>query len=195
MRRATPIFPLPLRALKKGDRGYLSFEDNDLAMEWCENRLVAAAPPVTRIDTLGDFALFARLSDEELAGVRPLLRKERYTRGDAIITAGERNDDRIFLLLSGEVSVLLPLPDGTHQRVATLSAGMTFGEMAVLGQTKRTATVYADSTTECWLLEAHRFDELAQDHPRLKIVVLENLAQSLAARLKQSNQLIGALVS
>lgn len=70
-----------------------------------------------------------------------------------IIASGEQSDDRLFLLLAGEVSVILPLSDGTRQRVATLSAGMTFGEMAVLGHTPRSATVYADTDAECWVLQ------------------------------------------
>ena len=43
----------PLRkAARKGDRGFLVFEDNDLAVEWCENRLVrgpSATSPTTRV--------------------------------------------------------------------------------------------------------------------------------------------------
>ncbi len=194
--RARPELEEPLkRALRPEEKGYLSFEDNDLALEWCENRLLAATAPAARIDDLGDFALFARLSADDLARIQPLLRSERYRRGDTIIASGEHNDDRIFLLLAGEVSVIVPLSDGTHQRVATLSAGMTFGEMAVLGHTRRSATVYADTDTECWVLQAHAFDLLAAAYPRLKIVLLENLSENLAARLRQANQLIGTLAS
>jgi CRP-like cAMP-binding protein len=40
--------------------------------------------------------------------------------------------DSVFLLAAGEVSVTLDLPGGTAARLATLSAGMAFGEMALL---------------------------------------------------------------
>ena len=72
---------------------------------------------------------------------------------------------------------------------------MTFGEMALLGHTRRTATVHADTDAECWVLEARAFDTLAVDFPRLKIVLLENLSENLAWRLHQANQLIGTLAS
>lgn len=185
--RARPELEEPLKcALRSEANGYLCFEDNDLAMEWCENRLLAvAAAPAAHIDNLGDFPLFARLAAPDLALVQPLLRSFRYQRGDTIIASGEQSDDRIFL----------PLSDGSHQRVATLSAGMTFGEMAVLGHTQRSATVYADTDAECWVLQAHAFDLVAADHPRLKIVLLENLSEYLAARLRQANHLIGTLAS
>ena len=194
--RVRPELEEPLKcALRSEANGYLCFEDNDLAMEWCENRLLAAAAPAARIDNLGDFPLFARLAAPDPALVQPLLRSFRFQRGETIIASGEQNDDRIFLLLAGEVSVILPLTDGTHQRVATLSAGMTFGEMAMLGPTQRSATVYVDTDAECWVLQAHALDRVAADHPRLKIVLLENLSEYLAVRLRQANQLIGTLAS
>lgn len=194
--RARPEIERPLkRALRPGDTGYLSFEDNDLALEWCENRLLAGVTPAARVDDLGSFPLFARLAAPDLERVRKLLASEHYRRGDNIIVSGQQTDYRIFLLLSGEVSVILPLSDATHQRVATLSAGMTFGEMALLGHTRRTATVHADTDAECWVLDAQAFDALAVDFPRLKIVLLENLSENLAWRLHQANQLIGTLAS
>lgn len=42
---------------------------------------------------------------------------------------------------------------------------------------------------------AHAFDLVAADHPRLKIVLLENRSEYLAARLRQANHLIGTLAS
>ena len=194
--RARPELERPLkRALDPAEGGYLSFEDNDLAMEWCENRLLAAITPAERVDEPGQFPLFARLSEPDLERVRALLANRRYLRGETIIVSGEQTDNRIYLLRAGEVSVILPLSDGAHQRVATLSAGMSFGEMVLLGHARRTATVHADTDAECWVLDARAFDALAVEFPRLKIVVLENLSENLAWRLHQANHLIGSLAS
>jgi glutaminase len=183
------------RALHPEENGYLSFEDNDLAMEWCENRLLASSAVSARVDDLSNFPLFARLCAQDVARIRPLMRHESYRRGTTIIVSGDLNDDRIFLLLSGEVSVILPLPDGTHQRVSTLSPGMNFGEVAVLGHSRRTATVYADTDAECWVFNARAFDRLAAEYPHLKIALLENLSQKLADRLRQNSVQISALAS
>src|SRR5438445_820036 len=55
-------------ALPEGDGGYLSFEDNDLAVEWCEDRLLDSAtessPPVS---TVAAFPLFAGMPEPTLA--------------------------------------------------------------------------------------------------------------------------------
>ena len=77
--------------------------------------------------------------------------------------------------------------------IATLGPGMEFGEMALLGHTTRSASIYADTEVRCRILEADDFGEIADDAPLLKITVLENLASDMANRLRGANQWIAAL--
>ena len=99
----------------------------------------------------------------------------------------------MFFIEDGEVSVLLQLSNGAHQRIATLSPGMSFGEMVMLGQAARSASVHADTSVHAWTLTACALDELALEHPEIKIAVLKNLSLDLAQKLRQANQLISAL--
>ena len=101
----------------------------------------------------------------------------------------------MFFLREGEVSVVLSLADGSHQRLATLSAGMSFGEMVMLGSRARSASVHADTPVRSWTLSARALDELAVDHPEIKIAILKNLSLDLAHKLRQANQLIGVLAA
>ncbi len=99
----------------------------------------------------------------------------------------------MFFIESGHVSILVPLPNGAHQRIASLGPGMEFGEMALLGQTTRSASVYADTEVRCRILDAGDFARISDTAPLLKITVLENLAGDLANRLRGANQWIAAL--
>jgi glutaminase len=185
----------PLRkAVRKGDRGFLVFEDNDLAVEWCENRLVRELPqPSSTTGSLSDSAVFRGLSETLLAQVEAVTRPHVYAQGDQILRHGQEGDGRVFFIESGHVSILMPLPNGAHQRIATLGPGMEFGEMALLGQTTRSASVYADTEVRCRILEAGDFGAIADKAPLLKIAVLENLARDMANRLRGANQWIAAL--
>jgi glutaminase len=87
----------------------------------------------------------------------------------------------------------MPLANGAHQRIASLGPGMEFGEMALLGQTTRSASVYADTKVRCRVLEAGDFSLLSDAAPLLKIIVLQNLARDMANRLRGANQWIAAL--
>lgn len=113
--------------------------------------------------------------------------------GDRILMAGQAGDGRIFFVESGQVSILVPLEDGAHQRIASLGPGMEFGEMALLGQTTRSASVYADTTVTCRILESENLDKISDQVPLLKITLLENLARDMANKLRGANQWIAAL--
>ena len=182
--------------LPQGDNGFLSFEDNDLAVEWCEDRLLASHNvPLPRASTLGSFPLFAGIGAKALARLEPVMPSVVFPAGTTIIFAGPGDDDRIFFIESGEVSVVLELSDGAHQRIATLSSGMSFGEMTMLGSTSRSASVHADTEVRVWTLRASALDVLSLRHPDIKITILKNLSLDLAQRLRQANLLIGTLAA
>lgn len=184
------------RTLPDGDHGFLSFEDNDLALEWCEDRLLVSEHEASLSDgTLAAFPLFAGMGERALAELQARMRSADYPAGAIIVSAGEQKDDRLFFIRDGEVSVVLRLADGSHQRLATLSAGMSFGEMAMLGTAARSATVHADTAVRCWTLSARSLDELAVEHPHIKIAVLRNLSIDLAQKLRHANDLIGLLAA
>jgi glutaminase len=70
---------------------------------------------------------------------------------------------------------------------------MNFGEMVLLGQPTRSASVYADTPVKCRILDATDFDRLAGQVPLLKVILLENLAKDMAGKLRRSTQWISAL--
>jgi glutaminase len=188
--------PALRRALLPSQGGFMVFEDDDLAVEWCENRLLEKLgheEPIESAATLADFHFFDGLQAAEKQALQSMLTPMRFAADEVIIRAGDNNDMRVFLLLSGEVSVLVDAKDGHRQRLATLCHGMIFGEMALLGQTMRTATVQADSDTLCWTFTASALDELSQTYPQLKLALLDSLARLFANNLRQANVLIGAL--
>ncbi len=190
VRESAVLDPLS-RSVRKDDRGFLVFEDNDLAGEWCENRLVPVVPDETR--TLADSVLFAGIPVELLREVEAATRVQDYAKGERILQQGQDADGRVFFIESGNVSVVVPLANGAHQRVASLGPGMEFGEMALVGQTTRSASVFADAPVRCRILDLASWTRIAGAQPTLRIAVLENLAKEMAARLRGANQWISAL--
>jgi len=172
-----------------------TFSDVDPALEWCENRLIAerrseVAPSEPL--TLGTHELCRGLVLEEIATLESLLQRRRFDRGSLIVHMGD-SPDTIYLLLSGQVSVTVDLPSGQFKRLATLSAGMTFGELAVVDRTKRSADVRADTPVECYALPTTTFDALGKTHPTIKLALLENLLRNVARMLTRLNQEVTTL--
>ncbi len=183
--------------LRLGDRFaevFHSFDDTDSALEWCENRLLARVlPPKPAIEIRPcDYDLLSGLTDDEVAIVAGHFRRCVHQPGEVIIKEGD-NADELYLLASGQVSVIAQLDSGRRKRLATFSAGMAFGEMALLDRAPRSATIVADTTVECDLLSLEAFTALDETHPRIKIQILENLARVLSRKLRKANRDLTAL--
>ena len=170
----------------------LIFDDNDTALEWCENQLLAteAALPNAHTEcpvTPGEYELFAGLRPDEVAVVQTLLHRREFRPGELIVQFGAPAGE-LFFLARGRASVTVPLSGGTQKRLATFSPGMAFGEMAMLDRAPRSASVTADTELECGLLKLEDFDHLGESHPRIKMVLLRNLALSLSRKLRKANR-------
>ena len=167
---------------------FSTFPDNDLALEWCEERLLENtrhAPAANYKAKPADYLLFKEFSRAELAAVQPLLRSQTYKRGQNILSAGD-DAREVFFLTRGHVSVFLP--DEERHRLATFSPGMSFGEMAFLDGATRSANIVADTDVECHSLAIEDFEQLGKSHPAIKIKMLEQLCLDLTGKLRKANR-------
>jgi glutaminase len=156
------------------------FDQLELALEWCENAILAAhgAGPQDRGELpLPDHELLRGLDADQLELMGSLLERRTFAPRQMLVRKGEAADE-IFLLVHGELSVLGDLRDGRLRRLATLSPGMVFGEPAILEGATRSAFVRADRPSICWVLKRAAFESLSASCPALKIRLLENLVGS-----------------
>lgn len=187
--------PLLRRYLKlklggRFDALFRAFEDNDLALEWCEDQVlekILGRRTTNATARPNDYELLAGLTAAELGAVRKLLKRQRYHSGDMIINAGDPAGE-IFFLAQGCVSVFTPPQSELRKRLATFSAGMVFGEMAAIDRAPRSAMIVADSEVQCDVLSLEAFERLGQTHPTIKIKLLENLSLCLCQRLRTANR-------
>jgi glutaminase len=142
---------------------------------------------------LADTPLFSGLPYPLLQEVEAVSQSHRFEAGQQILRSGQLGDRRIFFIQQGQVSVLVPLKDGAHQRIATLGVGMVFGEMTLLGPAPRSASVFADQQVSCLVFDAGDLERISGREPLLRIVLLENLAKDMAQKLRSSTQWIAAL--
>ncbi len=187
-----------LRALQERLSGVEAprvFPDADRALEWCENHLLAAHA-TDRMTvaglTLAEHGLCRGLDARAIADLEGALQWRQFARGDQIARKGEPADT-LYLLVRGEVSVMVELPGGRVKRLATLSPGMTFGELAVIDRTVRSADVHADTAVDCYLLSTAAFDKLGETRPLIKMIVLENLLRNVARMVTRLNIEVASL--
>jgi glutaminase len=138
------------------------------------------------------YELFQGLTAAELEKIVPLLTRHHYRRQETIIHVGDEAN-HLCLLAQGQVSVMLPQENVGKRRLATFSAGMAFGEMALLDRAPRSAMIVADTEVQCDLLSLEALQRLDQQDPGIKIKLLENLALGLCGKLRKANRELAVL--
>ncbi len=174
----------------------LRFADRDRALEWCENELLGQSASDLELSMSAGFTgqeYLDGLAPDQLARLESLLEKRRYAAGELIAHKGDPANE-IFFLTRGAASISLPLVHNARTRLATLSAGMAFGESALIGDSHRTADVRAETDVECYVLLASELADV--DDPELTQIrarLIENLACGLADKLRSANLEIQSL--
>jgi len=162
----------------------------DAAIEWAEDQVVyrhGGAIDFHENTELSEQPLLAGLTAEELTDLASLATVRSYRSGEKIVAAGDPATS-LFFLRSGVVHV--SLPDGI--RLATQTAGMAFGEMALL-ESHRSADVTADMAATAYEIPLGDFERFRKQHPRAAEQIMRNLAQLLADRLIVANTRVNLL--
>jgi glutaminase len=164
----------------------------DDGIEWAEDQIVyrhGGSIEAHETTELSEQALLAGLTPGEIVALASLGAVRSYAPGTTIITASEPAVS-LFFLRSGVVHV--KLPGGI--RLATLTAGMAFGEMALL-ESHRSADVIADKSVTALEVPLADFQRFRQQHPRIGERIMRNLAQLLADRLIVANTKVSVLTA
>ncbi len=184
--------PRLLRALEEarardGSLPLVHFDELDLAVEWCEDALLAADGATARERQelpLSKHDLLAGLDPAHIELLEGLMERRAFRAREILVRKGDAAS-ALFLLVQGDLSVLADTPGGRLVRLAALSPGMGFGEGAMLEGAVRAAYVRADLPSVCWVLERSAFESLDASAPELKTRLLENLLRSSTSTLKR----------
>ena len=181
-----------LRAMK----GAEGFPSVDMALEIYEDRLLAKVLEADAILVgevkLRDFSLFADWTDAQVEALAAHLKRRPVALGELLIEAGSPARS-LYFLTAGRVNVQINISGGLTRRISTIDAGNVFGELAIFGQSRRTADVMAASEGAILELDAEGVTALAAEAPKLHAALALAVGHSLAERLGRANREIQAL--
>ena len=167
------------RSLEKG-LSLDHFAELDLALEWCEDQLLAAkgvARTLTVELPLEKHGFLHGFDAAEIEVLADHLERREFGSRKFLVRKGGAADE-LFLLVSGELSVLSETPGGGLCRLANLSPGTGFGEGFLVEDATRTAFVRADQDSVCWVLGRDAFGRAAAAAPQIEGKLLRNLLRS-----------------
>ena len=174
--------------------------DVDVALEWCEDRILERfeARGGAATSDLAAHDLLRGLDARELAALTAMTRAHHLPAGAVLFKQGDPADS-VFFILSGALSVLLPITDNpdveaSSRRLARLGPGVSVGEMALVDESLRSADVVVAEDAVLTELPTAALASLAATHPGITTHLRANLARVLADRLRRANEQLRLLV-
>jgi len=131
--------------------------------------------------------LFAGLSRWEARKVVLLGGLHEYEAGAPVIVKGEIGTE-MYMVVTGRIRVFDPLPDGRERTLTALGPGGVIGEIGVLTQQVRSASVVAEARSELLRLDLAALERVRKWSPYTSAKLFRNIARMLGERLREATQ-------
>jgi CRP-like cAMP-binding protein len=148
-------------------------------------RVSPAAPPAAQLPKI---PLFSSLAEDELRRLIEGVEVRDFEEGDTILKQGE-SGVALYVVVRGEVEVLLEGPP--QKTIATLGEGAFFGEMALLTDFPRSATVIAAAPTQCLEISRELAARVIADSPEVLKTLLRFFRDRMLDRFLATSELFG----
>jgi len=128
--------------------------------------------------------LFAGLNDTQFETLAKIFQEKTFSQGERIFSQGDTGD-RMYLIREGFVSVVAETAAGGDKPIVNLGAGQTVGEIALIDQGTRSATVTAinNGTVIAWV-DRLAFERLCESDTAIGYRVMRNIATDLSFKLR-----------
>ena len=124
-----------------------------------------------KVKLLKKVDIFTGLEKKTLKGLSEFCVERFYKEGETLIHQGDSGIG-LYFIVSGRVKIVKKTVDGDEIELAVLGPGDFFGEMAVLDNAPRSASVISVEDTECLLLTAWVFKARMKVWPEIALKVL-----------------------
>ncbi len=171
------------------------FPRRDDAQVWVEEQVLGIDSQAVEDETLLDLhemELMKGRKPETVAALEACLESRSYKAGEKIYSAGDRGD-RLFLIRSGSVQMMLPSAGTTGHHLATYGRGDFFGGLSFLDGQQRGNEAVSQTDTNLYMLRREAFDQLKNEHRLFAHNLIEAIARVLSMRLRYDDMELAAL--
>jgi CRP/FNR family cyclic AMP-dependent transcriptional regulator len=132
--------------------------------------------------------LFASFPEEQLRTLATVVSRRTATRGSIIMAAGDPTDS-LYIILSGRFKVMMSDADGKEVILSILAPGEFFGEMGLIDDAPRSASVVAIEPCELLVITRRDFKKCMTENAEMAMGVMKGLVR----RLREADRKIGSL--
>jgi hypothetical protein len=180
--------------IEKVDAEYQPVRD---AADWTVHRLESrgaitegfeANPPfLEKVIHTREISIFQNLGIEQLLSIAAIAKDKRFSKGVVVIREGEQADF-IYLIRQGELEEINGMGTASETVLSRFQSGEFFGEIELLSQMPRTASVIALTDCGLFTLEGDAFVSMMRHYPTIPI----NMCRILSRRLRELHKRIKA---
>lgn len=127
---------------------------------------------------LNNISLFADLSEKDMETINRLAVARNFTKNTMILCEGDRSDS-LYVILSGKVKVFLSDEEGKEVTLNVQGEGEYFGELALLDNAPRSASVVTVEDTKLAVISKQAFEDCMNNNPGISLKISKNLARRL----------------
>jgi CRP-like cAMP-binding protein len=128
--------------------------------------------------------LFRGLDEEQLKQITAIAQMETYSAHQTVFSQGSTGD-AVYIVGKGQVEVQVRANNGESYAAIYLGEGQVFGEMALIDQGKRSASILTvDDNTTIYRIPTDRFLELCRTNTDIGYLMMRNIAQDLSFKLR-----------
>lgn len=145
------------------------------------------------IDALSGIPLFANFSEKELRYISTHLHVFELLQGDTIFEEGEIGNCICFVV-EGVLDVIKKSQSGINVVIAALAKGSSIGEMAVIDEFPRSASVKARTKAILVTFSREHFELILENEPKIGIKLLKGISRLLSLHLRKTSEKLSDLM-
>lgn len=141
-------------------------------------------------ETIIDYLMYIRMFDKfepnELEIVARYMNFIRISKDEILFREGDKGDYVCFVV-NGTLDVVKQSMAGEGVAITEMSKGRSIGEMSVLGDFLRSATVRARTETKLVILTQRNFELILEEYPKIGIKILKGISRLLSLSLRDTS--------
>jgi len=160
------------------------------------NQPVNEVGMLEKLKEVSFFSMFAE-NDEIMNKIARMCERRAFRAGSAIIEEGEYGDE-LFIIVSGEINIEKKTMQNERYTVTTLDStmgGLYVGELALIDNDRRSASVMANTDCDCLVIDRDEFLKFGDQNPTAGLSITRAIASQLAGKLRKTNEDVITLFS
>ena len=148
---------------------------------------------INKGDFLSKVSIFSHMKESDIQRISEMAQIHLFHDGDLIIREGD-HDRRLFVIVNGKAEVIKNLGEKHEKRVRTLGSYSYFGEMALIDDLVRSASVLARDETQVLSLAQQELHQEIKKYPAMAFELLKMLSQRIRVIEKTIINTLGAFL-